>query len=262
MANTMRLKDKIILITGSTTGIGEATARRFVAEGAKVILHGLEPALGEKVLADLGPAAFLHCSDLGQPAAAQELIDASIKHFGRLDGIVNNAATTRRATLEETDAAMFDFVISINLRAPLLLIRAALPYLKAAKGSVLNIGSVNAYSGASNLLPYSVSKGGLMTMTRNIADSLCEHQVRVNQLNPGWVLTANESKMMTDAGNPPDWWKNPPKHAAPSGSLISPETMAAAAVYWISDESRPISGAVVDMTQFPVIGRNTVIEKQ
>lgn len=257
----MRLKNKIILITGSTTGIGEATARRFVAEGAKVILHGLEPALGEKVLADLGQSAFLHCNDLAQPTAAQELIDATISHFGRLDGIVNNAATTRRATLDETDPSIFDFVININLRAPLLLIRAALPYLKAAKGSVLNIGSVNAYSGASNLLPYSVSKGGLMTMTRNIADSLCEHQVRVNQINPGWVLTANEDKMMTDAGNPPDWWKHPPKHAAPTGQLISPETMAAAAVYWISDESRPISGAVVDMTQFPIIGRNTVIEK-
>jgi NAD(P)-dependent dehydrogenase (short-subunit alcohol dehydrogenase family) len=257
----MRLKDKVILITGSTTGIGEATARRFVAEGARVILHGMERDLGEKILADLGASAFLHCNDLGQPNAARELIDASVKHFGRLDGIVNNAATTRRATLEETDPAMFDFVININLRAPLLLIRAALPYLKAARGSVLNVGSVNAYSGASNLVPYSISKGGLMTLTRNLADSLCTEQVRVNQINPGWVLTPNESKMMTDAGNPPNWWKNPPRHAAPSGSLISPETIAAAAVYWIGDESRPISGAVVDMTQFPIIGRNVVIEK-
>jgi NAD(P)-dependent dehydrogenase (short-subunit alcohol dehydrogenase family) len=141
------------------------------------------------------------------------------------------------------------------------LIRAALPFLKAAKGSVLNIGSVNAYSGASNLVPYSISKGGLTTLTRNLADALCGDQVRVNQVNPGWVLTANESKMMTDAGNPPDWWKHPPKHAAPSGELIKPETIAAAAVFWIGDESRPISGSVVELAQFPIIGRNVVIEK-
>src|SRR2546421_10649135 len=101
----MRLKDKIILITGSTTGIGEGIARRFVAEGAKIMLHGLEHSLGEKVLEDLDKNAHLHCNDLSQAEAAQELIDATIKHFGRLDGIVNNAATTRRATLEESDAA-------------------------------------------------------------------------------------------------------------------------------------------------------------
>src|SRR5712691_8193298 len=152
---TMRLKDKIILVTGSTTGIGEGIARRFVAEGAKVILHGLEPELGERVLADLKPNAILHCNDLSQSEAAQELIDVALKHFGRLDGIVNNAATTRRSTLEQTDAATFDFIINLNLRAPLLLIRAALPHLKAWRGSVLNIGSVNAYCGAANLLPYS-----------------------------------------------------------------------------------------------------------
>lgn len=257
----MRLKDKVILITGSTSGIGEATARRFVTEGAKVILHGLEPELGQRVLADLAPNAILHCSDLSRAPAAPELIDAAIRHFGRLDGIVNNAASTRRSTLDQTDAAAFDFIININLRAPLLLIRAAMPHLLASKGSVLNIGSVNAYSGAPNLLPYSVSKGGLMTMTRNIADAYCATGVRINQVNLGWVLTENEKRTMTAGGLPDDWWKNPPRDGAPTGALMLPETIATAAVYWIGDESRPITGSVLELNQYPIIGRNTAKEK-
>jgi NAD(P)-dependent dehydrogenase (short-subunit alcohol dehydrogenase family) len=258
----MRLKDKVILITGSTSGIGEATARRFVAEGAKVILHGLEPEPGQRVLADLAPNAILHCNDLSKAESAQELIDAAIKDFGRLDGIVNNAAVSSRASLAQTDAAIFDFIINLNLRAPLLLIRAAMPHLLDSKGSVLNIGSVNAYCGAANLLPYSVSKGGLMTMTRNIADAHCSTGVRINQLNLGWVLTDNEKRMMEAGGLPSDWWKNPPRDGAPTGALMLPETIATAAVYWIGDESRPITGSVLELNQFPVIGRNTVKEKK
>jgi len=189
------------------------------------------------------------------------LIDATIKAFGKVDAIVNNAATVARSTLESTDVATFDRIIAINLRAPLLLIRTALPYLKLARGSVLNIGSINAYCGAPNLLAYSISKGGLMTMTRNLADALCYDQVRVNQLNLGWVLSENENKLMIAGGLPPDWAEHPPRSAAPSGKLIMPEQIATAAVYWIGDESRPISGSVCEMEQFPVIGRNSIKEK-
>src|SRR3954466_11981842 len=189
----MRLKDKVILVTGGTTGIGEAIARRFVAEGARVVVHGLEREAGERIAAELGrDRGVFHASDLSKPEAAPELVDVTVRAFGRVDGLVNNAASTRRATLEQTDAATFDFFMNLNLRAPLLLIRAALPHLLASKGSVLNIGSVNAYTGAANLLPYSISKGGLMTMTRNIADAYSRTGMRVNQVNLGWVLTENE----------------------------------------------------------------------
>src|SRR3954468_20326120 len=90
----MRLRDKIIIVTGSTQGVGEGIARRFVAEGAKVVLHGLERELGERVLADLRPNAVLCPNDLSKPESAQELVDAALKSFGGLHAIVNNAATT------------------------------------------------------------------------------------------------------------------------------------------------------------------------
>jgi NAD(P)-dependent dehydrogenase (short-subunit alcohol dehydrogenase family) len=257
----MRLKDKVVIVTGSTQGVGEGIARRFVAEGASVLLHGLERDLGERTLADLGARAALHVSDLTRVEAAQELVDVCVARFGRVDGLVNNAAKPLRATLEETDAATFDFVMNLNLRAPLLLIRAALGHLKATRGSILNIGSVNAYCGAANLLPYSISKGGLMTLTRNVADALCYDGVRVNQLNLGWVLTENEKRLMEAGGHPPDWWKNPPRDGAPTGALMTPAQVATAAVYWIGDESRPVTGSVLELNQYPVIGRNSVKER-
>jgi NAD(P)-dependent dehydrogenase (short-subunit alcohol dehydrogenase family) len=254
----MRLQNKIIIVTGSTTGIGEAIARRCVAEGAKVVVHGLEPELGERVVSDLGASATLHIDDLADPGAPRRIADTAIRAFGRIDAVVNNAAWIVRSDIASTDAATCDRAMAINVRAPLLLIRAALPELRRSSGCVLNIGSVNAYCGEANQLAYSISKGALMTLTRNLADALGRDRVRINQINPGWVLTENERALKIREGMPVDWPDHPPMAFAPSGGLILPETVAAAAIYWLSEESRPISGSVVDLDQFPVIGRNPV----
>lgn len=253
----MRLAGKVVLVTGSSSGIGEAIARRCVAEGARVLLHGLEPELGQAVAGSLGAAAALQIEDLSDPEAAPRLVRAALDAFGRLDALVNNAARVERGTVESTDAAAFDRVMAVNARAPLLLIRAALPQLSRVRGAVLNVGSINAWSGEPTFVAYSASKGALMTLTRNLGDSLHrEHGVRVNQLNPDWVLTENEKRIQERQGNPADWYLKVPKVFAPAGRLILPEEVAAAAVYWIGDESRPISGSVVELAQFPVLGRN------
>lgn len=254
----MRLLDKVILITGSTTGIGEAMARRFVADGARVLVHGLERDLGHAVVEDLGGAAALHVDDLSDPDAANRLVDATIRAFGRIDGIVNNAAWIVRSNLQTTDAALFDRCMAINVRAPMLLVRAAISHLKQSQGAVLNVGSINGYCGEANQLAYSVSKGALMTLTRNLSDAFGRDRVRVNQLNLGWVLSINEYKLKVSEGLPPDWHEHPPAAFAPSGRIMSPENVAAAAVYWLGDESRPVSGSVVDIEQYPMIGRNPV----
>jgi NAD(P)-dependent dehydrogenase (short-subunit alcohol dehydrogenase family) len=257
----MRLADKAVIVTGSTTGIGEAIARRFVAEGARVLVHGTERDLGEKVVSDLGMGrAALHVDDLSDAEAPRRIVDAALSAFGRLDAIVNNAAWIVRSNLETTDAALFDRCMAVNVRAPMLLIKAAMPHLKRAEGSVLNIGSINGYSGESNQLAYSLSKGALMTLTRNLADAYGRQRVRFNHVNLGWVLSPNEYKLKVREGLPPDWPDHPPAAFAPSGRLMSPETIATAAVYWIGDESRPISGSVLELEQYPVIGRNPLKE--
>ncbi|MGC4034760.1 MAG: SDR family oxidoreductase [Chitinophagaceae bacterium] len=254
----MRLQNKIIIITGSTTGIGKAIAKRCVAEGAKVVLHGLEQDWGNDVLKELEEEnAVLHIEDIGADGATERLVDLAIKTYGRLDAVVNNAAIVASSNIHTTDKEFLRRLLEINTIAPYSLIKAALPYLSQQHGCVLNIGSVNAYSGEPNLFAYSVSKGALMTMTRNLGDTLFrENHVRVNQINPGWVLTETEKQRKKDHGLAEDWYKDLPSVYAPAGRILWPAEIAAAAVYWLADESGPISGQVVDIEQHPFIGRN------
>ena len=254
----MRLQDKVILITGSCTGIGKAIAERCVAEGGRVIIHGLEKELGEAVVAALGPdKAVLHIQDLTEEDCPGHLVDLAVHTFGKLDAVVNNAAMVPASNIHTTDLPFFRKILEVNTLAPFALIKAALPELRKTQGSVLNIGSVNAWSGEPNLLPYSISKGALMTLTRNLGDTLFrEDGVRVNQINPGWVLTENEAQRKREHGLADDWYKAVPRVYAPAGRILWPKEIAAGAVYWLADESGPISGQVVDLEQHPFIGRN------
>lgn len=256
----MRLREKVIIVTGSTTGIGEAIARRCVAEGARVLVHGRDRKRGQELVAELGASARLHIDDLADPAAAKRIVGAATEAWGQIDAVVNNAAIVTRSNLHTTTPEFFDRMIAINLRAPFLLIQAAHPWLKKTRGAVLNMGSINGYCGEANLLPYSMSKGGLMTMSRNLADSLGREQIRVTHFNVGWVLTENEYQVKVKDGLPKDWPEKIPREYAPSGRILKPEEIAAASIYWLSDESRPISGSVLELEQFPVIGRNPVKE--
>ena len=257
----MRLKDKVILVTGSTTGIGEGMVRLFAREGARVMVHGPREDAAQGLVVEIGERASFVIGQLEDPLVPARLIAETITHFGRIDGLVNNAATTSRGNLENTNAQAFDRIVAINLRAPFLLIQAALPFFrKQGTGRVLNIGSVNAYCGENNLFAYSISKGGLMTLTRNLADAHGAEGIRINQPNVGWTLTPNEFALKKKEGLSDDWPTNLSKTFAPSGRLLSPEEIAGAAVYFLSDEASLINGAILDLEQYPVIGRNPTKE--
>lgn len=255
----MRLSGKVMIVTGSATGIGRAIAIRCVAEGARVVVHGLEADPVAEVVAGLGRGnAVGHIEDVTTDGCPEGLVSLAIASFGRLDGVVNNAAIITTGDIRSTDAASFNRTLAVNTLAPLRLIQAALPHLAATRGNVLNIGSVNAYSGEPNLLPYSISKGGLMTLTRNLGDMLFrEEGIRVNQINPGWVLTENEILRKRSHGLADDWPAHLPREFCPAGRLIRPDEIAAAAVFWLADECGPMSGQVVDLEQHPFIGRNS-----
>jgi len=254
----MLLRDKVVLITGSTTGIGEASARLAVANGAKVMLHGLEDDLAQSVQRDLGDAAHYIIADVGEPANCERIVQATVDHFGRIDALVNNAAVVTRSDLNSTDAAMFDHIIGINLRAPILIIREAVTAFKrqGTGGTILNIGSINALSGAPNLLAYSAAKAGLQTATRNLANALATERIRVNQLNPGWITTPNEIALKIREGLPEGWQENVPPVFAPTGRLTTPEEVAHHVVFWISDASAPANGVDYVVEQYSPIGRN------
>jgi NAD(P)-dependent dehydrogenase (short-subunit alcohol dehydrogenase family) len=250
------LDDRVILVTGSSSGIGLATARAAQALGARVFVHGHEAAVVADAAAALGgvPSAVI---DLAEPDGGSAVVAAALTAYGRLDGLVNNAGIFPRGSLEETGLAFYDRIMAVNTRAPFFACQAAARAFRAQKsaGSIVNIGSVNAHGGQPDLAVYSISKGALTTMTRNLADALAPEGIRVNQLNPGWTLTETEIATQKKAGRPDDWYTKVPPLWAPTGSLLSPAMVAEHALFWLSDRSAPVTGQVYDVEQVPYLGR-------
>lgn len=254
------LENRVYLITGSHSGIGNAIARACMEAGARVAIHARthdELDLGLSKL-DAGAVGFV--GDLLDADTPSALVGQTISHFGRLDGIVNNAALIDRSTIEDVSGDHLEAMFRINVTAPLLLIQAALQHLEKSPGggSIVNIGSINAHCGAPNLLAYSASKAALMTATRNLGDALGGRNVRINQINVGWTLTENERVLQRAEGRPEDWTEHLPPEFAPHGRLLRPQEIAAHAVFWLSDASRPATGQVYELEQYPVIGRNRI----
>lgn len=260
----MRLPGKVIIITGSTTGIGKAIAKRCLAEGAKVLIHGLEADLAEATWAELDPereSSDILVADLAEEETAEKIRNVTIERFGKIDGLVNNAALVGTGDLLSTSRERFSEFFDVNAKAPFFLIQTVLEDLQRTRGSVVNIGSVNAYCGEPDLLPYSMTKGALMTMSRNLGDTLHrEYGVRVNQVNPGWILTENEEERKQEQGLPDDWPEKIGSFFAPSGRIFDPAEIASAVLYFLSEESGPVSGSVLDIEQHPMIGRNPAKE--
>ncbi len=254
----MMLTGKVIILTGACTGIGKAIAIKCVQEGAKVVINGLEEDLGVELVGFLGKGnAHLVIGDITESHLPELLVETAIKSFGKLDAVVNNAAFIASSNIEDTDTAFFQKMLSVNTIAPFSIIQAATYELSRTKGNILNIGSINAWGGEPHLLAYSVSKGALMTLTRNLGDSLFRQKgIRVNQINPGWVLTEKEKLNKKEQGMKPNWYEDISDYFAPSGRIFKPEEIANMAVFLLSDNCGPISSQVFDMEQFPLIGRN------
>jgi NAD(P)-dependent dehydrogenase (short-subunit alcohol dehydrogenase family) len=251
------LQDKIALVTGSTSGIGHGIAAHFAALGARVIVHGPDTASSNAAADALrasGHEVDAVAGDLTSVEACREVVRSVVARRGGIDVLVNNAGNTARGSLEDSTVEFWDAMMAVNLRAPFICLQEAVRSMKArGGGSIVNIGSINAYVGLPNLGPYSVSKGGLMTLTKNAAAALARYRIRVNQLNVGWTLTEGEERVQRADGKGPNWLEDAIA-TRPFGRLLMPADIAHAAAYFACDDSALISGAVVDLEQFPIGG--------
>jgi len=249
------LTDRVAVVTGSSSGIGRGIALHFARLGAAVVVHGTNTAHGDAVVAairEAGGRALFIAADLSDTDDCQGIIRTAAREFGRVDVLVNNAADVAPGTIETVPLALWDRILAVNLRAPFILMQAVIPHMRArGGGSIVNIGSVNAYIGEPKLCPYSVSKGGLMTLTRNAAAFLNQYRIRVNQLNVGWTLTEGEHRVKLLEGKGEGWLEDAVR-TRPFGRLLEPQDIAYAAAYFASDESSCITGSVMDMEQYPV----------
>ena len=247
-----------VIITGASSGIGKAAARSIHAAGANVLLQGRRESALDQLAQELGERARYVVASLEDIEDVGAILQKAQQEFGGVNGLVNNAAIFPRSDIDADILGQFDDVFDVNVKAPLLLAQGVYRSCRALgrRGSIVNVGSINAYCGAPFLLIYAMSKGALMTMTRNLGDTLHEHGVRVNQLNVGWTYTEGEIEIQRQAGAPDDWQDKIAKTAAPSGQLLMPEDVARQIVFWLSEDSAPVSGTVLEVEQFPVIGRN------
>jgi NAD(P)-dependent dehydrogenase (short-subunit alcohol dehydrogenase family) len=246
------LANKVALVTGSTSGIGRGIAEHFATLGARVVVHGQREAQARDVAERLGRDAAFVAADLADVDACRHVVRFTVERCGGIDVLVNNAAMTTRGCLEDAPVELWDAIMNVNLRAPFLCLQEAVKSMKArGGGSILNIGSVNAYIGEPKLGPYSVSKGGLMTLTRNAAATLNRHRIRVNQINVGWTLTEGEDRVKREEGKGADWLEQAIA-TRPFGRLLMPHDIASAAAYFASDDSALVTGTVMDLEQYPV----------
>ncbi len=186
------LEGKVAVVTGSSSGIGEAVARRFAAEGATVVVSSATSVeAGEAVAGSLPSASYVQC-DISDEAACRRLVDAALERHGRLDVLVNNAGTTKVIPHKDLDAATDDVwrrILDVNLMGTWYLSRAALPALKATgDGVIVNVTSLAGVKAAGSSIPYAVSKAALNHLTRLMAN-VSGPEVRINAVAPGLIAT-------------------------------------------------------------------------
>ena len=240
-----RVAGKVAIVTGGNAGIGRAAAELLAREGARVVVAARTAATGEETvqrITEAGGEALFIRADVGREEDCVALVAATIRRFGRLDVLVNNAAIYPRATLLETTIDIWRQIMATNLEGPLVLCREAVPHMIAGGGgSIINVGSGNAKGGAANLTPYSISKGGLWTLTRNIAAAFIGDNVRTNHLNPGWNITETEKRVQALEGHD-EAWLAAAAASSPAGRTSDPSDAAYAILWLASDESSFVNG--------------------
>ena len=238
-----RLANKIAVVTGGATGIGEAITKRFAQEGAKVFVIGMPQDPVDEVVAEVkaaGGTCVGYSGDISEEATALDAAKACLEALGRIDVLVNNAGVFPHfAPAEEYPLDVFDNLLKNNLRTNFLMTKFFLPDLQATKGNIVNLGSVSGLLGQAKITPYGGTKGFIHAMTTGLANEQAANGVRVNAVCPGATDTAWTRKEHGPFTKQDEVLF---KAATPMGRRGTPEEMAAAAVFLASDEASYITG--------------------
>jgi NAD(P)-dependent dehydrogenase (short-subunit alcohol dehydrogenase family) len=235
----MRLKDKVAIVTGASSGIGKGIAEMFVNEGAKVVFSDLNEEQGKKLVEKHGEKALFVKCDVSKSEQVDQLIKATVEKFGRLDIMVNNAGIYENGNSTDATDDNWHRTIEINLSGAFYGIRAASKYMKDhnIQGSIINISSIAGSIGIRDAVAYCASKGGMTQMTRAVAIDLADYKIRVNNIAPGAIISAMTQDRLEDPG-----FKEWINSTTPLKYVGAPEDIAYGAVYLASDESRYVTG--------------------
>ncbi len=236
-----RLQDKIAIITGAASGIGEATAIRFVNEGAKVLIVDInaEGLANVAKQIDNNEAVQIVTADVQDESAVESCVQTAVDRWERVDIVVNNAGIGSNIALSDFTREEFDRIFGVNLRGPLLFCKYAIPTMGNG-GSIVNVASISSTSGIPGQALYAPSKGGILQMTRQLAIEYAQENIRVNAVAPGTIETP-----MLQGGDPErmkdvlEWLMK----MHPIGRFGKPEEVANAILFLASDEASFITGA-------------------
>ena len=244
----MKLEERVAIITGAGTGIGQACAELFAREGAAVVLAGrrrepLEQVAG--VLTSCGGRAFAQTCDITQEADVKAVVESAVNEYGALHVVVNNAAYWMAGTIEETTEADWDRMMDTNLKGVFLLSKHALPALRRTdSGAIVNIGSVLGLVGMKRRAAYATSKGGLLLLTKAMALDHAADKIRVNCICPSLVETPMGRESLERAGNAEAELARRIAQI-PLGRAGTPEDVARLALFLASDDAGWITGAAI-----------------
>jgi meso-butanediol dehydrogenase/(S,S)-butanediol dehydrogenase/diacetyl reductase len=244
----LRLENKTALVTGGSSGIGEAIVRRFVAEGSRVLIGDIDQEKGQSVCEELGPSASFYSLNVSDAHAFQSGIERLIELWGKLDILVNNAGIVFPAeTVQNTSLEEFDHFVAVNQRSMFLGCKLAYPYLRVSRGCVLNISSMAGVTGQERHAVYGGTKGAINAMTKCIATDWGPEGIRINALCPigVWTNTLREwMRVQQDPSQMEGYLKS--IHALQY--CPEPEEIASVAAFLCSDDAKFVTGCIMPVS--------------
>ncbi len=235
--------DKVILVTGATSGVGSGVARAFVGEGASVVVSGRNRERGNTLCGELGERALFVAGDISVSSDCDAVVAAAVERFGRLDVLVNGAGMIHVGNAEETSDDAWRQVLSVNLDGAFYMSRAAMPHLLKTRGAIVNIGSDFSHVGGEKTVAYCASKGGMLMMTKAMALDHATQGVRVNIVCPTVIDTPMVDDLARQLGMDAGEQRRIYDVSVPTGRMISVEEVCDAVLFLASDKARHITGA-------------------
>lgn len=250
----MLLKDKVIIVTGATKGIGRAVAVAASRQGAHVVLGGRDSKAGEAVVREISEqtpdSAIFVAGDLTRVENCQTLAEQALEHFGCIDGLVNYAGSVQAsAPLTEVDEAQFDWIMDTNFKSAFFTTKAVVnAMLKSGGGSIVFMGSLHAFGGEADRPAYACSKGAMYTLFRHIARNYAAQRIRANWVTIGWIATPGEKGFRESLGMSDSWLEDTGRQIMPMGRLQQDNDYIDGVLYLLSDGASQTSGSELKIT--------------